>query len=198
MSVALVVGLGNPGEQYAPTRHNIGFRVVDTLAVRLGAEPWRSSHESLLTRAASDGVWLAKPQIYMNRSGRAVAELAAALAVPPPAILVVVDDVELPLGRLRLRRSGGPGTHNGLRHIVAEIGTSFPRLRVGVRGEERWDDLAGYVLAPFDSAEEGVVEAAVVRAAEAVEKVLDDGLERAMEIYNRRPPEPPEPPELTE
>lgn len=187
MAVSLVVGLGNPGGQYEASRHNVGFLVVDALAERFRAEPWRPQHLSLLSRTTAAGIWLAKPQTYMNRSGGAVAELAAALAVPLETILVVVDDVDLPLGRLRLRRSGGPGTHNGLRDIVAEVGTGFPRLRVGVRGDAEWVDLAEYVLAPFDPEEGAAVNATVARAADAVESVLTDGLERAMEVFNRAP-----------
>lgn len=190
MAVALVVGLGNPGEQYASTRHNVGFRVVDALAERLEAEPWRFRQASLVSRTAEGGAWLAKPQTYMNRSGEAVVQLATALAVAPSAVLVIVDDVDLPLGRLRLRRSGGPGTHNGLRDVVAELGTGFPRLRLGVRGEAPWADLAEYVLAPFEPAETSVAEAAIERAADAVQAVLAEGLDRAMEIFNRAP-EPP-------
>jgi PTH1 family peptidyl-tRNA hydrolase len=128
---------------------------------------------------------LAKPMTYMNRSGIAVAAMTEALAIPPEELLVVVDDIDLPVGRLRLRPSGGAGSHNGLRDIVAAIGTSFPRLRIGVRGEAPWDDLADYVLAPFTSDEEQQVVAVIERAAEAVLAAVNLGLAPAMNQFNR-------------
>lgn len=186
VDVHLVVGLGNPGAEYAATRHNIGFRVVDEVARRGAAGRWTRRPSSRITAVElGRSVVLAKPETYMNRSGTAVLSLSTSLGVAPPSILVVADDVDLPLGRLRLRRNGGAGTHNGLRDVVAALGTEFPRLRVGVRGETPWDDLADYVLAPFEGDELDRADRAVLRAADAVEVALLEGLAPAMERFNR-------------
>ncbi|MCG6964653.1 MAG: aminoacyl-tRNA hydrolase [Acidobacteria bacterium] len=184
----LVVGLGNPGDAYAATRHNVGFRVVDAVAQLLRAGEWRRELKSELSATGRGRrVWLAKPRTYMNCSGEAVAELLSGLEVSPAQCLVVVDDVDLPLGRLRLRRSGGPGTHNGLRDIVDQVGTGFPRLRLGVRGSAPWADLAEYVLAPFESGELEVAEGMIKLAGDAVSYSVFEGLQRAMNRFNQAP-----------
>ncbi len=184
--IELVVGLGNPGERYAATRHNMGFLVVDALAGRLGAAPWSRFARCELTSAPMGArLLLARPLSYMNRSGAAVAWLLEHLDLTPPQMLVVVDDVDLALGSLRLRRSGGPGTHNGLRDVCDRVGGSFPRLRLGVRGGAGWQDLADYVTSPFDDDERPVVDQLVSRAADAVEACVRDGLEQAMARFNR-------------
>ena len=188
MEVHLVVGLGNPGAEYAGTRHNIGFRVVDELARRGAVARWlRHAASRVAAVELGRSVVLAKPETFMNRSGTAVLSLATSLALEPPSILVVADDVDLPLGRLRLRRNVGPGTHNGLRDVVAILGTGFPRLRVGVRGALPWDDLADYVLAPFEADERDRAEQAASRAADAVEAAVLEGLGPAMNRFNRAP-----------
>ncbi len=130
--------------------------------------------------AIGGGILGAKPLTYMNRSGDAVRWLIERFGLEPERILVVVDDIDLPIGRLRLRKHGGPGTHNGLRDLCDVVGTGFPRLRVGVRGEEIWDDLAAYVTDPFDPRELKDVDRAIARAADAVEAVITDGLDAAM------------------
>ena len=186
MSIELVLGLGNPGPSYAETRHNVGFRVVDELARRSGCGGW-DRHPSCEIRplAIAGGVFGAKPMTYMNRSGDAAMWLMERFALEPERILVVVDDIDLPIGRLRLRKNGGPGTHNGLRDLCDAVGNGFPRLRVGVRGEEVWDDLAAYVTDPFAAHELEDVDRAIVRAADAVEAVITDGLDTAMNRFNR-------------
>ncbi len=185
MAIAAVVGLGNPGTEYAATRHNIGFRVVDELARRWRVRLWWPRHHSKVARRrGASPVWLVKPATYMNRSGEAVAALIAAERLTPAEILVVVDDVDLPLGTLRLRPQGGAGTHNGLRSIVERVGEGFPRLRLGVRGQEPWGDLAEYVLAPFAAEEEAQVAAMVARAADCVEAALFSGIARAASRFN--------------
>jgi PTH1 family peptidyl-tRNA hydrolase len=191
MSIELVLGLGNPGPRYAETRHNVGFRVVDELARRSGVGVW-DRHPSCEIRplATLGGVIGAKPLTFMNRSGNAAGWLIERYALDPERILVVVDDIDLPTGRLRLRKHGGPGTHNGLRDLCEEIGNGFPRLRVGVRGEEVWDDLAAYVTDPFGAHELEEVDRAIVRAADAVESVITDGLDAAMNRFNRFEVEP--------
>ena len=187
--IELVVGLGNPGERYAATRHNMGFLVVDAVAGRLGAAPWARFNCCELTSAPMGvRLLLAKPLCYMNRSGAAVAWLLDHLDLTLPQMLVVVDDVDLALGSLRLRRSGGPGTHNGLRDVCDRVGGSFPRLRLGVRGGAGWQDLADYVLSPFAEDELPLARLLVGRAADAVVAALHDGLETAMLRHNRPAP----------
>ena len=186
MDITAVVGLGNPGEEYAATRHNIGFRVVDEVARRWRLAGWRSRYRSRLARRGGGRpTWLVKPHTFMNRSGDAVALFCAGEGVEPGQCLVVVDEVEFPLGQLRLRDRGGPGTHNGLRSLVEAVGEGFPRLRLGIRGERAWDDLAEYVLAPFSADERDAVTAMVGRAADCVEAALRVGLARAASEFNQ-------------
>ena len=186
--MTLIVGLGNPGRRYQATRHNIGFAVADELARRVGA-PWEQGRANALTVRAGVGaasMLLVKPLTMMNLSGEAVAELARFYKIDPADILVVADDVNLPLGRLRLRARGSAGGHNGFRSIIGLLGTEeFPRLRIGVgRGDPR-RELADHVLARFDDDEAADVEANVARAADAVECFIAEGIEAAMNRYNR-------------
>ena len=186
MELAAVIGLGNHGAEYEGTRHNVGFAVVDELARRWRVTAWRKRHHALVARRAGGrDVLLVKPQTFMNLSGEAVAALCEGETLVPGACLIVVDDVDLALGQLRLRQRGGSGTHNGLRSVVAAVGEGFPRLRLGVRGEQATGDLADYVLAPFEAAEEEVATAMIVRAADCVEMALRAGASRAADRYNR-------------
>ncbi len=184
----IVVGLGNPGRRYEGTRHNIGFAVADEVARRHGMA-FESGRADTLTARRGRGpasLLVVKPLTMMNLSGEAVALVAGFYKIDPPAILVVADDVNLPLGRLRLRARGTAGGHNGFRSIIACLGTGeFPRLRVGVgRGDPR-RDLADHVLARFDGDERDEVERTIARAADAVDTVLAEGIEAAMNRYNR-------------
>jgi PTH1 family peptidyl-tRNA hydrolase len=186
--VRIVVGLGNPGRRYEGTRHNIGFAVADEVARRHEAA-FESGRASTLTARRGRGpasLLVVKPLTMMNLSGEAVAGLAGFYKVEASAILVVADDVNLALGRLRLRARGTAGGHNGFRSIIACLGTGeFPRLRVGVgRGDPR-RDLADHVLARFDDDERGEVERTIARAADAVDTFLAEGIEAAMNRYNR-------------
>lgn len=193
MDIAAVVGLGNPGREYEATRHNVGFQVVDALAAKWRVPQFRLGRHVLSSRrGGSRPVWLVKPQDYMNLSGPAVAAFAAAESLHPSQLLVVVDDVELPLGQLRLRASGGAGTHNGLRSLVETLGEGFPRLRLGICGANPWRDLADYVLAPFEPEELEAARRMVDEAVACIEMALHVGLERAASRYNRAPvrPEP--------
>jgi len=186
VSIELVLGLGNPGSRYAETRHNVGFRVVDELDRRSGFGFW--DRQTLCdSRPLAIGGWVigAKPLTFMNRSGVALAWLIERFAIEPEQILVVVDDIDLPIGRLRLRKHGGPGTHNGLRDLCDVAGDAFPRLRVGVRGEEVLDDLAAYVTEPFADIEVEIVAETISRAADAVEAVITEGFDAAMNRFNR-------------
>jgi peptidyl-tRNA hydrolase, PTH1 family len=188
MRIAAVVGLGNPGTEYADTRHNLGFQVVDELARRWRLKSWRTRyHAKLARRAGGYPTILVKPQTFMNLSGDSFALFCETEELVPAQCLVVVDDVELPLGQVRLRPGGGPGTHNGLRSIVEAAGEGFPRLRLGIRGEDPWDDLAEYVLAPFTVEEFPVVRSMIARAADCVEATLRLGVGRAATQFNQVP-----------
>jgi PTH1 family peptidyl-tRNA hydrolase len=191
MDLAAIVGLGNPGEVYAANRHNAGFMVVDELARRWRVGVWRHRSDALVgRRGGGQPVWLVKPQTFMNRSGEAVRMFCAREGLEPSQCLVVVDDVELSLGQLRLRERGGPGTHNGLRSVVEHLGEGFPRLRLGIRGAAPWDDLAGYVLADFDRGEVETVDAMVARASDCAAAAVRVGLARAASDFNRAPADP--------
>ena len=191
--MTVVVGLGNPGRRYHGTRHNIGFAVADEVARRRQAVFESGRGDALVARCGrgADAVLVVKPLTMMNLSGGAVAAVAGFYKIDPSAVLVAADDVNLPLGRLRLRARGTAGGHNGFKSIIACLGTEeFPRLRVGVgRGDPR-RDLADHVLARFDDDERGEVENAIARAADAVETFLAEGIEAAMNRYNRAE-EPP-------
>lgn len=179
-----IVGLGNPGREYAGTRHNIGFDVVDEVARRWNVQlrPWKSAADVVVV--GSRGVVLAEPQTFMNASGDAVSRLAAFYGLEPTDLLVVADEVQLPLGRIRLRGSGSAGGHNGLKSIIQHLGTEFPRLRIGVgRGDPTWD-LADHVLSRFGRDEREAVVEAVNRAADAVELFAEYGVEAAMNRFN--------------
>ena len=186
----LVVGLGNPGEKYRGTRHNVGFDVVERLAAAHVPRGWEMSPEEALElrwrRPGEEDVLFVKPLTFMNVSGQAIGELARYYRITPDDLLVVCDDVNLPLGRLRARASGSEGGHNGLRSVAQHLGsTDYPRLRVGVgRGDDR-RDLADHVLARFDPEERPGIEAAIARAADAVLMWTDDGLEKTMNVFNR-------------
>ena len=193
--MCLIVGLGNPGFEYAWTPHNLGFLVIDRLAERSGARVERPEAKSYIGKAkiAGHDVVLAKPQTYMNLSGMAVRDLATRMEAVPGEILVIVDEVALPWGHIRLRERGSAGGHNGLKSIIGALGTDeFLRLRLGIRPEHPVADLAAYVLHPMRKSElEGAAEM-VETAAEAVECVLSAGIKPAMNRYNRRVVSPEE------
>jgi PTH1 family peptidyl-tRNA hydrolase len=183
----LIVGLGNPGRKYAGTRHNVGFEVVDALAVRHRLE-WESAPaEALIAKWRSGGALLAKPLTFMNLSGYAVGDLLRYFKVDLADLLVIVDEVQLELGRLRTRGSGSAGGHNGLKSLIEQFGTDqFARLRFGVgRGDAR-RDLADHVLATFDKDEHPIVAEAIARAADAAEVFVNEGLAPMMNRFNRR------------
>ena len=190
----LIVGLGNPGAEYRETRHNVGFKVADEIARRHGLSfalaPSQVPETFVAKRYGGDPVMLAKPLTYMNRSGEAVAALARYYDVALDDLLVVVDDIDLPFGRLRARPRGSAGTHNGLRSVVGRIGTEFPRLRLGVgRGDAR-RDLADHVLSTFGRDETAALEEFITRAADAAEMFAAAGIATVMNTYNADPAEP--------
>ena len=185
MAVKLVVGLGNPGERYEKTRHNVGFRVLDLIAERHGVE-WtmQSKWESRLTRWGS--VTLMQPQTFMNESGRAAGSLARFFRWKPEEILVVYDDIALPLETLRFRMNGGDGGHNGIASMIAHLGTKdFPRLKVGIGGVPG-EKLVGHVLGTFRKEEAELVQNTLARAADAVQLAVSGGVEHAANEFNVR------------
>jgi PTH1 family peptidyl-tRNA hydrolase len=185
----LIVGLGNPGPEHATQRHNIGFRVVEALARAHGLTFARRKGTKAHVAEGQIGgraVALVKPQTFMNLSGQAVARLSRALEILPEHILVVYDDLDLPLGRLRLRPEGGSGGHKGMRSIIDLLGTqSFPRLRVGVDRPPGSMDPVDYLLQPFARDEESQLREIVARAVAAVECWLADGILATMDQFNR-------------
>jgi len=184
----LVVGLGNPGREYASTRHNVGFMVVDELARRHGGS-WRSKFSGEVADVRLDAARLAllKPQTYMNESGRSAAAAAKFYKLEPEDLLAVHDEVDLDLGRMQARLGGGLAGHNGLRSLASALKTpEFLRLRIGVGRPERGDrrPVSDWVLSPFEP--EVDVGALVARAADAVETLVRDGLEEAQQRFNER------------
>ena len=184
----LVVGLGNPGDQYENTRHNAGFQVIDALADR-GNFPVQRLKFHALTNTATvggQGVLVMKPVTYINLSGQAVGEAAHFYKISPDHVLVISDDVDLPLGKLRIRKGGSAGGHNGLKSIIQHLGTDqFPRLKVGVGGKPHPDyDMADWVLGKLQGEDKKIMDDAAVRAAQAVECLLSQGIDRAMNQFN--------------
>lgn len=182
----VVVGLGNPGSKYAGTRHNIGFEVVEYLAQSPSARPARSQFQSLVVETVEGGdkVLLVKPETYMNLSGRAVRAIVDFYKVPLEDVLIVCDDFNLPLGKLRLRPHGSHGGQNGLRNIQEQLGTdAYPRLRVGV-GQPGPGEAVDFVLSRFKPGEQTVVETAIARAAQGIVVWLRDGMESSMNLTN--------------
>ena len=186
----LIVGLGNPGETYRDTRHNIGFMVLDEIARRMGAAFREEKRWSGLV-AKFTGGYLLKPLTFMNDSGRSVQSVGHFYKASPAQTLVVYDDVDLPLGRLRFRTSGSAAGHNGIRSLIASLGSDeFPRLKVGISpadGRPAGDRMVGHVLGKFRDEEQPALQTVIQRAADAVLSAVDRGLETAMNVFNRQP-----------
>ncbi len=191
--LGLIIGLGNPGNEYCAHRHNIGIQIVEALARTHGLT--FSRQKTMRARVASgqigdQPVLLAKPLTFMNLSGRAAGRLCRAHEVPPERMLVVLDDLDLPLGRLRLRPEGGSGGHKGMRSIIQALGTqAFPRLRVGIDRPEGGTDPADYVLQPFTEEEKLQLTEIVDRAVQAIECWVAEGMVPAMDEFNRTAPQ---------
>ncbi len=182
----VVVGLGNPGKKYEHTKHNIGFMTVDFLAEKNGIKINKIKHKALVGEGMISGqkVLLVKPQTYMNLSGNSVREILEYYKVAAQDMIVVYDDVDIEMGRLRIRKRGSAGSHNGMRSIIYDIKSDeFPRVRVGIGGERK-AGLADYVLGGFRKEEITVMEKAVVRAADAIERMLAKGIDDAMNEFN--------------
>jgi PTH1 family peptidyl-tRNA hydrolase len=185
----LILGLGNPGEQYRDTRHNAGFLVIDELARRRGLRLGREECGALVGGGSGDEpVLLAQPQTYMNRSGWAARCLVEAYSLDPADVLVVYDEIALPLGKLRLRKSGSPAGHRGLESVIENLRTDqVPRLRLGISPEDgppRGEDLVEFVLSPFPAEQREPVAAMIQRAADACEVWVKEGADLAMQKFN--------------
>jgi PTH1 family peptidyl-tRNA hydrolase len=183
----LVVGLGNPGPRYAATRHNAGFMVADLLASRIGGrfKAHRANVELIEGRLAGASVVLAKPRSFMNESGGPVVNVARFFKVAPEQVLIVHDDLDLPFGTLKLKRGGGDGGHNGLKSITSSLGSKdYVRVRIGIGRPPGRQDPADYVLSGYSSTERKDLPFQVDRAADAVETLLTDGLERTQQQFN--------------
>ena len=179
----LIVGLGNPGREYENTRHNAGFRALDILATKLGCKVDKAKYQGLYGQVTHNGrkLLLLKPQTYMNLSGRSVLQLSAFFQVPPQNIIILFDDISLEPGRLRLRKDGSAGGHNGIKSIIQELGSQdFPRVKIGVGAKPHPDyDLAAWVLSAFSAQEEKALQPALERAADAALAIVELGLPEA-------------------
>ncbi len=184
--IRLVAGLGNPGAEYERTRHNVGFAVLDHLASEAKVS-WQREQKWGAYYAKLDTVLLVKPMTFMNRSGGPLAAVAQFYKINPAEMLIVFDDLDLPLGRLRLRLGGGTGGHNGIDSIITTLGTDeIPRLRIGI-GAAPGEGTVDYVLGRFFEEEKPIVEKSVARAAEAVKWTIDKGILSAMNTFNKNP-----------
>ena len=181
----MIVGLGNPGRAYAHTRHNVGFDILDRFAKRRGIRILRRQSRALVGSFETGGeqILLVKPQTFMNESGQAVADLARKYHLEPTDVLVVYDDIDLPLGKLRIRTRGSSGGHKGMRSIISHLHSEdFPRMRIGIG---RAGEAIDHVLSRFNSRERAIIDVTMQRAVDALEMILEEGLEAAMNQYNR-------------
>ena len=185
----LIAGLGNPSRTYEGTRHNIGFTMIDAIGNKFGIDVTTKKHKALVGRGIIDGmrVILAKPQTYMNLSGESIREIADFYKIEPENIIIIYDDISLDVGQLRIRKKGSAGGHNGIKNIIAHLGTQeFPRIKVGIGNKPEGWDLAEYVLSKFSKAEQEALEEASEGVIGAVKLMLMDDIEAAMNKYNAK------------
>ena len=184
----IIAGLGNPGKKYENTKHNVGFLTVDILAEKLGIRVSKIRHKALTGEGfiGTEKVLLVKPQTYMNHSGESIREVLSFYKADPENLIVIYDDIDLPMGSLRIRKKGSAGTHNGMKSIIYQIASEdFPRVRVGIGGERK-GDLADYVISGFRKEDISTMEEAIVRAADAVICAVEKGIDIAMGQYNTK------------
>lgn len=183
----IVIGLGNPGDKYKATRHNVGFNVIDCLADRNNVVLNKIKHKAIIGETRIDGekVILIKPQTYMNRSGESVIDIYNFYKVPIENIIVIYDDIDIPFGSLRIKPRGSAGSHNGMKSVIYHLQSdNFPRVRIGIGRPEEGQDLAHYVLGGFNKEERAVIDSTIEKAAKAVEKIITEGINKAMNEYN--------------
>lgn len=194
-SLTVIAGLGNPGNKYEFTRHNVGFRTIDLISEKYGIRVNRLRHKALLGDGEINGtrVLLVKPQTFMNLSGESIREIYEWYKLPVENIIVIYDDVDLPVGTVRIRPKGSSGTHNGMKSVIYQLQSdNFPRIRIGIgKAPEGWD-LADYVLGRFNDDEARIIAASIERAAEAAAMIVTGGINAAMNLYNRTISELPE------
>lgn len=184
----VIVGLGNPGARYAETKHNIGFITVDYLAEKLGIKINKIKHKAIIGEGSIGGekVLLVKPQTFMNLSGQSVMDIVNFYKVAASNLIVIYDDIDLPVGKVRIRPNGSSGTHNGMRNIIYLVNNQeFPRVRIGVGKQPDYMDLADYVMTRFNNEERPLIEEAIKRSAAAVEEIVKSGINIAMNQYNK-------------
>ncbi|MCE5287090.1 MAG: aminoacyl-tRNA hydrolase [Pelosinus sp.] len=184
----IIVGLGNPGQEYSATRHNVGFMAIEELAMRWNIETWRSRDEALVAeyRGGAEPVLLVKPQTYMNLSGTAVGALARWYKVKAEDIIVLFDDMDLPAGKLRLRMKGGSGGHRGIESLLVHLGQdSFSRIRIGIGRPPAGWEVPNFVLSRFTEEEAPIMVETIRRAAEAAEGIVELGINKAMNHFNK-------------
>lgn len=181
----IIAGLGNPGKEYTNTRHNAGYAAVEYLSEKYNVKLNKLKFNSVYGDTFINGekVMFVKPVTYMNRSGIAITEIMNFYKVPPENLIVIYDDIDIPLGTLRIRPNGSPGTHNGMKSIINNIGNGFPRIRIGI-GRNEDMDLADYVLQKFSSSEKELVNPIIEKAALAALEIIDSNVENAMQKYN--------------
>ena len=186
----IIVGLGNPGKEYANTRHNIGFDVIDALAKEANIDVLEKKNKALVGKGIIDGqkCILAKPQTFMNLSGMSVSELVQYYKIDEKSELIVIsDDISLDVGQIRVRKKGSAGGHNGLKNIIAQLGhEEFVRIKMGVGEKPKGYDLADYVLGHFKAEERKIMDDAAKRAVEAIRMIMGDGPDAAMNQFNRK------------
>jgi PTH1 family peptidyl-tRNA hydrolase len=187
VNMYVIAGLGNPGKEYASSRHNAGYMAVEYLAGKLNTKLNKLKFNSVYGDTSINGekVMLVKPVTYMNKSGIAIAEIVKFYKISTSNLIVIYDDIDIPLGSLRIRPSGSAGTHNGMKSIVDSIGSEFPRIRIGIgRNEEM--DLADFVLQKFSRNEKDIVTPIIERAAEAAVEIIENGIDSAMQKFNMK------------
>lgn len=185
----LIAGLGNPGKQYENTRHNTGFSVIDVIAEKNGISVLEKKHKALIGKGYIDGrkVILAKPLTYMNLSGESLRKLVDYYKIDETSELIVIyDDISMPVGQLRIRKKGSAGGHNGIKSIIAHLGDTFLRIKIGVGEKPKGYDLADYVLGHFDREEKEMIAKSAVRAQEAVRLLIQGETDAAMNAYNKK------------
>jgi len=182
----IIAGLGNPGEKYAQTRHNMGFMTIDYLANELGVTVNKIKHKALVGDVNISGhkVMLVKPQTFMNLSGEAIREIMNYYKVEHEHLIIVYDDLDIEIGNIRIRKKGSAGTHNGMRSVVGQLGyDDFPRIRIGIGGNKK-KDIIDFVIGGFDKNEKEPLEKAVIQSSKALKAIVTDGIEKAMNKYN--------------
>ncbi len=183
----MIVGLGNPSEKYANTRHNVGFMVLDALANDVGIRAWRSRDSALIAEwRETEQVLLVKPQTYMNRSGDAVGPLARWYKISEEDIVVIHDDLDLPCGKLRLREKGGTGGHHGVESVLHHVGANFIRVKIGIGRPQPGREVVDYVLTSFTGEERQLLTQATAQAIAAIQCFIHQGLDKAMNEFNKK------------